>query len=525
MTYATLLGLVSIPGSIAAPFVAAQDVAAQDVVAQDVPAPQPLRVVVNSTADEVLANDALTLREAIALTNGTLAASDLSTVEASLVTPATAVSQIAFDLGGDGTIRLQSELPAIAQPVEIQGKLAPDGMPLVGITPAAGVAVFRGLTIESDRVTVRELSIYGFTRTSPIGGLSIFDVINFNPGSIPDLRIPANIFIGSQPYNASRPVPTDITLENNWIGIASNGDAAISAFGVYVFQGNNVTIRGNRIADHSGSGILAQVDAEQLQITDNTIERNGFTGISDGIYLQGNVAGTRISDNRIQSNAGSGIYLFKPEGSVTIEGNTLTNNGLLREKAAIFLMGSDHQVMDNQIVDQNGSGVAIAAAPTSRRNLIRGNQFANLNGLSIDLVSQQNTEPYSFATGDGANPRMESFQRRRQTANFGIDAPQFASREFYLSPSGNVILQGTAAPDATIEIYRVTEAVAEGDRGPLNEAIATAQTNAEGEFSIMLSDLQPGDTLSATATHPDSGTSEPAANFVIRSLPPRASTP
>lgn len=425
----------------------------------------------------------------------------------------------------------------------------PIPQPRVIIKPVSGVEVFRGFTVVSDDVRIRGLSIYGFA--SRLRGAT---------ANIP----PADIFIGDakdtatlgekgRARNPSNNPPKNILIDCNWLGVDRlgnnvsqlpnsnfNGEKQVptghkkpghfqiyrtndrlptrSAFGVYVFNSLGTTIRNNLIANNDGSGIITSARANNTLITENILFANGFGGMPDAIRLEGNIDRTRILSNLIRDNAGSGIYFFKPQGSVEIKQNQITNNGRQFEQAAIYLMGSDHQIVNNLISEQPGPGVVVAAYPNSDRNTILGNSFANLQGLSIDLVAQNNTGFHAFLTGDGPNPRMRSLQRRRQTGNFGIDAPVFISQEFFLNPeNASVTLEGTAKPGSTIEIYRVNEN--SNRRGPLSEAIANTVADEEGKFSLTLTNLKAGERISAIANDSESGTSEPAVNTVIRDLP------
>lgn len=451
--------------------------------------------------------------------------------------------------------------PSVPQPIRGLGFLKelisqdstitnfPIPQPVVAIRPAPGVEVFRGFTVVSDDVRIRGLSIYGFS--SRLRGAT---------ANIP----PADIFIGDaedtatsgekgRARNLSKTPPKNVVIDCNWLGVDTLGNPVSqlpnsnlnqekqvptehkkpghfqiyrtddrlptrSAFGVYIFNSLGTIIRNNFIANHDGSGIITSARANNTLITENILFANGFGGMPDAIRLEGNIDKTRILSNLIRDNAGSGIYFFKPQGSVEIRQNQITNNGRQFDQAAIYLMGNDHQIINNQISEQSGPGVVVAAYPNSDRNVILGNSFANLKGLSIDLVTQMNTGFHAYLTGDGPNPKMRSFQRRRQTANFGIDAPKFISQEFFLNPENDsVTLEGTAKPGSTVEIYRVNES--SNRRGPLSEAIANTVTDKEGNFSLTLTNLKAGERVSAIATDSESGTSEPAVNTVIKALP------
>ncbi|WP_017317030.1 right-handed parallel beta-helix repeat-containing protein [Mastigocladopsis repens] len=492
------------------------------------PSPTPLlslRVVVNSNQDgAVQADDVVTLREAIAIVNGTLPVQQLSASEKTQVTPLNAnnASRIEFNLPQkQTTIRLVDVLPPLATPgLVIDGSTQPgydaskSATPIVAITPATDKEVFRGFTVATDKITIRGLSIYGFT--SRHGATA----------STP----PADIFIGFAPYEnrmgaskmstprISQP-PQNVVIENNWLGIPPNASmpSITSAFGVSVFNGVNTTIRRNRIANHDGSGIITAVRAENLQIIQNIIQRNGFAGMPDAIRLEGIISNAQVTANLIQDNAGSAVYLFKPEGLVKIHRNNINRNGRQLQRAAIYLMGNNHEVLNNKITEQSGPGIVVAAYPQSKGNRIQNNQFAKLQGLSIDLVAQQNVGVKDYQQGDGANPITDSYQRRRKTGNFGIDAPRFLSPEFFIDQKkATVTFDGVATPGSVVQIYRVREDT--DTQGPLNEVITTVNVDKTGRFSFTLGNLKAGERLSAIAIHPQYGTSEPAMNAVIRSI-------
>lgn len=478
-------------------------------------ADQPLKAIVNSHQDgEIQADSQLTLREAIALINGALSITQLSSTEKAQVEPISSAtpSRIEFNLPSNHTtIYLSSALPEISRSnVVIDGTTQPgydadktmgEGewkipTPIITITPNASVNVLRGLAIAANQVTIRGLSLYGFTMP------------HRRTASLP----PADIFITA---HQNQPAKGTI-IENNWLGIAPTAPSSPqrSAFGVSIFNGTDTIIRNNAIANHDGSGIITGIQAIASQISSNRIEDNGKAGMPDAIRLEGVINDTQVTSNWIEGNAGSGIFLFKPEGSVMIRDNTIQSNGRRLRRAAIYLTGSGHQVSDNVITDQPGAGVVVGATPRSDRNLITHNRFARLGGLSIDLNVQRNGSVEAFQQGDGINAQRNSSHRRVETGNAAINAPEFLSPEFLLV-DGKVNIDGKADAGSQIELYRVNESGSQ--YGVLSEPIATTETNENGRFSFTL-ELAPGDVLSAIATHPHYGTSEPAHNTMIRAI-------
>ncbi len=494
-------------------------------------------VVVNSNQDGAIQpDDALTLREAIAIVNGQLSVDRLSDAEKAFVKPLTSgtPSRIEFNLPPEQTaIRLREELPPLASPgVVVDGTTQPGydatrsataeiaiPIPVVVITPAPDHEILRGLTIVADRVEVRGLSLYGFGERPQGQTLNIPPADIFIAQQRPELGTSQGLQLAgsNQPSNVQPSIPKDVVIEQNWLGIPPDEQmpSRTSAFGVSVFNSLGTTIRRNRIANHQGSGIITSVQAKNLLVTENIIVGNGIAGMPDAIRLEGVIDNSQINGNLICGNDGSGVYLFKPEGAVQIRDNQITFNGRRLRRAAVYLMGDGNQVINNQIAYQTGPGVVVTSYPKSDRNIIEGNRFAGLEGLSIDLNTQQNVDRSDFQRGDGPNPPPDSPNRRKETGNSAINAPQFISSEFFVLGS-QVKLFGKADPGSTVEIYRVRENTAI-TYGPLSEPLTTVTTDEQGQFSVTLNNLQPGDKVSAIATNPQYGTSEPALNALVQS--------
>ncbi|MEB3338543.1 MAG: OmpA family protein [Leptolyngbyaceae bacterium] len=504
--------------------------------------------VVNSNQDGAIqADEGLTLREAIALANGTLTRDRLSPAEqAQMTTTTDGRVQIIFNLPPDQTtIRLTDLLPDISRPnLVIDGTTQPgyiagdspiSTIPIVTLMPAPKAEVFRGLTLVANGIVVRGLRLFGFTgryrdtAITPPGDILIAH--RLPPPDTTQQQQPAKFWSF---YEGDIP-PKDIVIEGNWLGIPPRGmdvsGITPSAFGVVVFNSQGAKVQRNWIANHSGSGIITSVRADNLQILDNLLTRNGFAGMPDAIRLEGSVDNTEVRRNWICENAGSGIYLFNPQGSTQIVNNQIDDNGKKFRRAGIYVMGQDHQILSNQITQQPGSGVVVASYPRSRRNRIEDNQFAAVQGLSIDLNTQDNVGVQDFEVGDGPNPLRNSENRRLDTGNAAINPPEFLSPEFYFRDN-KVNIDGMADPGSTIQLYRaIPDQPPPGKNGsdpawlpayplygPLSEVLETLTTDEKGKFQATLTDLKPGDRITAIATDPLYGTSEPARNAVVVSL-------
>jgi outer membrane protein OmpA-like peptidoglycan-associated protein len=493
------------------------------------------QITVNSDRDDDIQSDReLTLREAIAIANGSLTLDRLSDTERAQIKPIAngKGSSIGFALPSDRTtIKLRKALPDISSQnlvidgttqtgYDAQKSFAQElaiPIPIVAIAPADGVEILRGLTIVADGVTIKGLSIYGFNAIENVPTVTpsadIFISHQAPPPDTTQQQQPAKF---SPFYDSNRP-PQGVILEANWLGIMPTGKMPkqASSFGVYLFNSTDTIVRRNRIAYHEGSGIVTSVRATGAQIIENAITSNGFDGMPHGIYLEGEIANLRIKGNTLCANDGSGVYLFKPKGAIAIEDNRILFNDRSTNYAAIYLMGNDHQVTNNEIRNQHGAGVVITAFPKSDRNLIRKNSFSFLSGLSIDLNSGRHVGERDFMTGDGINLPRDSHFRRVDTANGAINAPTFLAAAFPMF-STKVNIDGTADPDTEIDLYRVTNKIdPELPYGSLSEYLTTVKTDANGKFSTSLDNLKVGDTISAIATDPQYGTSEPALNARI----------
>ena len=492
-----------------------------------------LRITVNSNQDGPILPDAgLTLREAIEIANGDLPLERLSQAEKLQVASASGnSSRIEFDLPpGQTAIQLAALLPDLATPgLVIDGATQPGygeaptprayipvPTPIVSLTPAPNQNnIFRGFTIAADRVTVRGLSLYGFTSTRP---------------RATQPTPPANILISNAPpptdagpssppihffeYGEPEKAPQDVVIELNWLGVtpADTIPEIRSAFGVSVFNGVGAVIRQNRIDHHEGSAIITGVRAQGMQVTENSIIGNGVAGMPDAIRLEGEIDNAQIVGNLICANDGSGVFMFKPEGAAQLHNNNIRFNGRRFQRAAVYLMGDDHQVTENFIGYQPGPGVVVTAFPGSDRNLIRNNRFARLEGLSIDLVTHRNAQVQTYQIGDGPNPPRNSYYRRVDTGNGAINSPVFDHYTFNLE-GDQVLLTGKADPETEVDIYQVTENA--GAYSPLDQPLTTVNPDTNGKFSLNL-ELPSGAQVSAIATDPRYGTSEPAPVALIQ---------
>ncbi|MEL7331421.1 MAG: OmpA family protein [Cyanobacteria bacterium J06560_2] len=525
-----------------------------------------VNVTVNSSADGLVTpDDALTLREAIEITNGTLPLSALSPAESALVSPAGSPA-IGFALVGGTDIELVDNLPAIAASgllldgttqsgygeINDEPAAVPVPIPTVSISPAGDAEVFRGLTIIADDVTVRGLSLHGFssshTRTASTPPADIFiSNVDLPQGNNTRYRRGVRRPSARTVRVTSREVdqaPNGIVIEDNWLGVPPSGvipePAEMSAFGVSVFNGTNTTVQRNRIGFHESSGIITGNIAQGLVVTENTLIGNGLAGLPSAVYLAGDIDGSEVFGNLVCANDGSGVAMFKPNGSARIFSNDIRFNGRRFRSPGISLMGSGHDVSDNYVAFQPGPGVGIVAYPKSQQNTVRGNFFRQVDGLSVDLNYNHNTRVSDYQFNDGPNPPRNSNQRRRDSANAAINAPEFD--EYMFPITGNTVtLTGRADPGSEVDIYSVSTKP-NRHYGNLGNLLTTVPVGDDGTFSATVdaSDVLPeagvreieqsgsgltkqvvmGSEVAAIATDTRYGTSEPSPVAAIGSEPP-----
>ena len=291
-------------------------------------------LLVDTTADTVDPTDnALSLREAIEVSNGTLAVSSLSATEQSLVFGAflpTVPNDIDFIFNEPSapasavinTIALTSPLPAITLPANINGYSQSrstgndpthtdydDANALVQLDgsaiPSATYSSTDGLAIQAANCTIDGMIISGFTHA----GISISGANsqgNFVWGN----------FIGALP---------DPTTGRSY-GVASNsGDGVLVTSSNNRVGGNNPGLRniisyndvGVRIDTTLGTGNLIQ---------NNFILRN----VNQGVYVtsSNNVIGEALKGggNVISGNGAQGVLIKNPVGGTAIQGNYVVGN-------------------------------------------------------------------------------------------------------------------------------------------------------------------------------------------------------
>ena len=389
-------------------------------------------ITVNTTADDTAPDATLSLREAIEVSNGTLAVSALSTQEQAQVVGAVgSTNTIGFaipstDPGfnastGVWTITPQTALPAITTNAAII-----DGYTQAGASRnTLAQADDAKLTIA---ISGSSLQISGLTIASPGSRVSGLDMENF---AFDGLLITA---------------PGNVQVTGNFVGTDPTGEVAAHNGNGVEIQNSNNTIGGLLVGDRnviSGNGSGGEGDGIlMLQVANvtGTLVVNNFIGTDatgtkavpnalEGVEDHGTnntYGGTTAGlGNVISGNGEGGLRAF---GSITVEGNQLGTDptgsvGLGNGALGIGVDDSGFpnvvimSTITNNVVSGNRSGgIDVSSTDPDSTFTISNNKVGtnaagtaalpnNVSGLSIDFVKQATVDDnlISGNTGPGIN--------------------------------------------------------------------------------------------------------------------------
>jgi hypothetical protein len=385
-------------------------------------------IAVNTTADDSTADSTLSLREAIEVSNGTLAVSSLSTQEQAQVSGAVGASNtINFNIPttdpgysaatGVWTIKLQSALPAIStdsaiingysQPGALENTLAQgDNARLTIALDGAGAAI--GLTIAQPGSQVLGLDIAHFANdgvlvtaagnvqvagcfisTDPTGetadgsatGVEIDNSSNLIGGpNVADRNVlsgSGNDFTSDFAHNGDGIYVPD--KANNPLGITPSGNVIENNIIGLDAKGTKVLDNGNVGVEDDGSGDVYGGTAAGLG---NVISGNFFADLSTtgNVTIEGNYIGTDVTGTvAVQGTqpTGEGIISMEPATATSIA-MTITNN---------LISGSYKGI---ELIQTVGSQSSYTIANNLIGTDASGSRALVTKGVGIDLQSVEN---------------------------------------------------------------------------------------------------------------------------------------
>ena len=266
---------------------------------------------------------------------------------------ATDPDEIHFNIPGDRTkvktIKPASELPAIIQPVIIDGYTqlgsrkntrasgAINAAPKVQLDGSAAGSTADGITIQGiSNVTIRGLIINRFGRSG--------------------------VFLTSTDGS------DDNRIEGNFVGINATGTADLG---------------------NGGNGVE-------------------FNGLNDGNVVGGDLPAQR---NLVSGNDGDGVFAVT-SGTDTIRGNLIgtdkagtsgLHNGTTNDGEGISLGGQNSVVAENTIAFNTSDGVQVKSNSTGTGHDVGPNSIFSNDGLGIDLVDNANFDQGPNGNGPNTN--------------------------------------------------------------------------------------------------------------------------
>ena len=248
------------------------------------------------------------------------------------------------------------------------------------------------------------------------------------------------------------------SLTNNKIGTNGAGTAALGNGVGVLINGLNSTLTSNTISGNN-RGVEIRTDPAALQPASNN-------------QVSNNRIGTAQNGTSSLPNAGDGVLIAAPGNPVT--GNTIAFNG--------------------------GAGVRVNEGTG---NSIKNSIFSN-GGLGIDLV------PAGGSPGPTPNDADDADSGPNQLQNFPV-----------ITRADGAIIEGTlqSTPNTTfsIEVFRSTGCDPSGfGEGTTRLLVTSATTDSSGNASFGPSNVvfPPGAVITATATDPQSNTSEFSQCFI-----------
>jgi parallel beta-helix repeat protein len=258
---------------------------------------------------------------------------------------------------------------------------------------------------------------------------------------------------------------SDNLIQNNYVYKNERGmriNATYDLDDVYDGISANNRIEGNRIEDSSEHGIYLYARADRNVIINNSILRSGV----NGVYIKS--GGNRLENNRIRSGV----------TGVTISGGEYLND----PPAALDPLdppGNNNVVISTTVASNSGIGIRIMGGVGNRIGSLQANEPGNriesngIDGISIsDIVNGavstdnqilkntiRNNLRHGIAIKDVTTVRNRISQN--SITNNGQRAIRIdnGAQQGILPPviTGKLasgLLQGTAKPNSTVEIYR-----------------------------------------------------------------------
>ncbi len=428
--------------------------------------------------------------------------------QAILNSDATAGSnRIVFHMKGTTVIDLQSALPALTNPVTIDGTTQPGfrDQPVVLDGTQAGAGA-NGLTVATDHTRIKGLAIRNFQ-----GDGILINGPAANHTTVVGDQIFGNGSDGVGIVNSAYNVigarhQADVISSNNGDGVWITGTGSVhnrvaddfigtasdsSAWGngvngVEIDQGaSSNTVSGNVISANAGTGVwIHDAGTSTNTVRGNYVGTDAASATDLGNGTNGVAIGFGASDNRVVGgnvigcNTGTGVFLFGDGTS----GNTVSGNFLGTDRTGTLALGNTFRGVD---IRDGADGNTVGGRGRHDGNLIA---FNGDYGVLVDNASQNAILSNSiYGNGvagiglfDGANNNQAP-----PTLTSAVD------------PGSRTTLTGTVA-NANSRVF--LQVFKDGASGQVLVFSGWVRTDMNGNFHVRLHGVVAGDVLTATAT-------------------------
>ncbi|MBI3962661.1 MAG: right-handed parallel beta-helix repeat-containing protein [Deinococcus sp.] len=333
-------------------------------------------ITVNSTDDPGQSgDDRVTLREAIAFANGTLAPAGGELALAPLSPGAESADLITFQIEAGRPVMILVQvtpLPALTGANDsIQG--GEDGVVIVP-SPTLSEPAASGLKVQGQGITLQSLILTGFpgegVAVTAGGTVQIIDCLL--DGNSTGLLV-------SGPESRA-------TITSSLFGQSSRA-------GVWVNNGASATLSRSVISNNTQAGVLAdggQVTVSQSQLAGNdsavtvlgtgqaTLRANSLVGNQLGVVVAARGSSARLEGNSLANTAQHGVVVDQL-ASAELTGNELSGSGLAEEVdgAALLVQGGAQVLASDNLLTDNELGVEVRPESTATLtgNTITGSRF------------------------------------------------------------------------------------------------------------------------------------------------------
>ena len=208
----------------------------------------------------------------------------------------------------------------------------------------------------------------------------------------------------------------DILIENSTVldsAFDADGGGFWHAGGIKLVTVQDTIIRDSTVSGNTGPGIWIDIDGDNVEISGNTVENNGFSGIyyeiSRGATIADNIVNGNGFDDLTDSEPAGRGWLFP--GGITIatsNNNTITGNQLNGNAAGITLLDQRTLRLDDLGTRPNfgtlyeDDGVTELEWRTEN-NIVTGNHTVNsgITGVSAAEDESVNSTIYATTTFQG----------------------------------------------------------------------------------------------------------------------------